>query len=32
MPLIPALRRWRQEDLEFEANLGYIIASSRKES
>jgi hypothetical protein len=21
----PALGRWRQEDLEFEANLGYIV-------
>jgi hypothetical protein len=23
MPVIPALRRLRQEDLEFQANLGY---------
>jgi hypothetical protein len=25
MPAIPALRRLRQEDLEFEVNLGYIV-------
>jgi hypothetical protein len=24
MPLIPALRRWRQEDFEFKASLEYI--------
>jgi hypothetical protein len=25
MPVIPALRRLRQGDLEFKANLGYIV-------
>jgi hypothetical protein len=25
--VIPALRRWRQEDCEFEASLGYIANS-----
>jgi hypothetical protein len=24
-PIIPALRRLRQEDLEFETSLGYIV-------
>jgi hypothetical protein len=24
MPVIPALRRWRQEDREFQTNLGYM--------
>jgi hypothetical protein len=24
MPIIPALRRWRQKDLEFESSLGYL--------
>jgi hypothetical protein len=27
MPVIPALRRLRQEDLEFEASLDYIASS-----
>lgn len=25
MPIIPALRRMRQEDCEFEANLDYMV-------
>jgi hypothetical protein len=25
MPIIPALGRWRQEDHEFQASLGYIV-------
>jgi hypothetical protein len=25
MPVIPALRRWRQVDCEFEASLGYMM-------
>jgi hypothetical protein len=25
MPIIPALERLRQEDLQFEASLGYIV-------
>jgi hypothetical protein len=24
MPVVPALRKWRQEDREFKASLGYI--------
>lgn len=27
IPVILALRRWRQEDLKFEALLGYIVKS-----
>jgi hypothetical protein len=27
MPIIPALRRLRQEDGEFKASLGYIVSS-----
>jgi hypothetical protein len=30
MPLIPAFGRLRQEDLEFEANLSYIVSVSKK--
>jgi hypothetical protein len=30
MPIISALRRLRQEDLEFEASLNYIARSSQK--
>jgi hypothetical protein len=30
MPVIPALRRLKQEDLEFEASLDYIINSCLK--
>jgi hypothetical protein len=25
MPVIPALGRWKQEDLGFETSLGYIV-------
>jgi hypothetical protein len=25
MPVIPALRKWRQEDQGFQVNLGYIV-------
>jgi hypothetical protein len=25
MPVIPALRRWKQEDQEFKVSLGYIV-------
>jgi hypothetical protein len=25
IPVIPALRMWRQEDLEFQDSLGYIV-------
>jgi hypothetical protein len=27
MPVIPALMRWRQENCEFKASLGYIVDS-----
>jgi hypothetical protein len=30
MPLIPALRRLRQEDREFPVNLGYIVETCLK--
>jgi hypothetical protein len=30
MPTIPAVRRLRQEEYEFEANLGYIVRLSQK--
>jgi hypothetical protein len=26
-PVVPVLRRWRQENLKFEAGLGYIVSS-----
>jgi hypothetical protein len=26
MPVIPALKRWKQEDHEFKASLGYIVS------
>jgi hypothetical protein len=29
-PTIPALRRWRQEDLELQAGLGYIVRTCFK--
>jgi hypothetical protein len=30
MPVIPALRRWRQEEAKFKTSLGYIGRSSLK--
>jgi hypothetical protein len=30
MPLIPAFRRWRQEDGKFEVSLGYIVGPSQR--
>jgi hypothetical protein len=30
MPIVPALRRWKLEDLMMEANLGYIARLSLK--
>jgi hypothetical protein len=30
MPLIPALGKWRQEDLEFAASLDYIVSYLKK--
>jgi hypothetical protein len=30
MPIIPALKRQRQEDRELEANLGYIVRTAKK--
>jgi hypothetical protein len=29
-PVIPALKRLKQEDLEFKANLGYIVRPDSK--
>jgi hypothetical protein len=31
MPVIPALRRLRQEDQEFKSRLGYTVRLSQKE-
>jgi hypothetical protein len=30
--VIPALRSWRQEDLEFKANLSFILRPSQKKA